>query len=36
MNRALVQDQRGAAAVEFAIVMIPFLLLLMGGMDLGY
>ena len=28
MNRALVQDQRGAAAVEFAIVMIPFLLLL--------
>ena len=29
-------DQQGAAIVEFAVVLLPLLLFLMGGLDLGY
>lgn len=34
--RALARERRGAALVEFAFVLAPFLLLLMGTLDLGY
>lgn len=34
--RRLMADERGAALVEFAFVLPPLLIILMGGMDLGY
>jgi Flp pilus assembly protein TadG len=34
--RGLLADQRGATIVEFAIVVLPLSLLLMGGFDLGH
>ncbi len=34
--KALRRDVRGATIVEFAIVALPMLVLLMGGLDLGY
>ncbi|WP_341712599.1 TadE/TadG family type IV pilus assembly protein [Erythrobacter sp.] len=32
----LLADQRGVSAVEFGLLLTPFLMLLMGGMDLGH
>ena len=34
--RRLRRDQRGATIIEFAIISGPMLLLLMGGLELGY
>ena len=34
--RRLQRDQRGATIIEFAIISGPMLLLLMGGLELGY
>ena len=36
MKRARKRDERGAAAVEFALVIVPFLLLVFGSIDLGW
>ena len=34
--RALPGDQRGATLIEFALVTVPFLVLFMGTLDMGY
>lgn len=34
--RRLVQAERGATIVEFALVLLPFLTLIMGALDVGY
>lgn len=34
--RRLVREHRGATLPEFAIVLVPFLVLVMGSLDLGY
>ncbi|WP_370030458.1 TadE/TadG family type IV pilus assembly protein [Qipengyuania mesophila] len=34
--RNLRRDERGAAIVEFALVLVPMLLFILGGFDLGY
>lgn len=34
--RKLRRDERGAAIVEFALVLTPMLLFILGGLDLGY
>lgn len=36
LARLLRRDERGAAIVEFALVLVPLLLFLFGGLDLGY
>ena len=35
-GRNLRRDERGAAIVEFALVLTPMLLFILGGLDLGY
>ena len=34
--RSLARDQRGAAIAEFALILMPMLIMIMGGMDLAY
>jgi len=34
--RKLVRDNRGVAAVEFGIVVVPLMIVLLGALDLGY
>lgn len=34
--RTLAQDRDGATIVEFALILIPFLTLIMGALDIGY
>lgn len=36
LRKRLLRDQKGAAMVEFAIVSLPFFVLMMAGFDLGY
>ncbi|WP_419567163.1 TadE/TadG family type IV pilus assembly protein [Qipengyuania sp.] len=36
LARNLRRDERGAAIVEFALVLVPMLLFILGGFDLGY
>lgn len=36
LRRRPERDQRGAAAVEFALVVLPFLTLVFGAIDFGY
>jgi len=35
-GRSRARDQRGAAAVEFALVLLPFFLLVFGAVDFGW
>lgn len=35
-RRTTTRDQRGAAAVEFALVLLPFFLLVFGAVDFGW
>lgn len=34
--RKLIRDNRGMAAVEFGIIAVPLMIVLLGGLDLGY
>ncbi len=34
--RKLAKDERGAAAVEFALVLTPFLIIILGALEFGY
>lgn len=36
LSRTLLSNERGATIVEFALVLLPFLTLVMGALDLGY
>ena len=36
LSRALASDQRGSTLVEFALILAPMLMILIGGLDVGY
>lgn len=36
MMRALLKDEQGATVLEFAFILLPMCVLLIGGLDLGY